>query len=168
MLNEAVSTAMSCKKFEEILCYFHAADNGNLTQGDKFAKVRPLLAMLNERWRLYRPSDCHLSTDESMIPYFGKHSAKQHIHGKPIRFGYKLWSLATSSGYLVQGEPYQGTCTGYSISELGMCGSVVVDLIAELPQDEKYFFVIRQLIHVYAVIRSPVVLRVSVQLALSA
>ncbi|XP_046662740.1 piggyBac transposable element-derived protein 3-like [Homalodisca vitripennis] len=43
-----------------------------------------------------------------MVPYYGRHGAKQHIHGKPIRFEYKVWVLARRLGYIVQGEPYQG------------------------------------------------------------
>ena len=49
MLNEAVSRAMTSKKFEDILRYFHIADNKALAENDKFAKVMPLLAALNER-----------------------------------------------------------------------------------------------------------------------
>lgn len=139
VLNEAVSRAMPRKKFEDMLRYLHLADNKSLDKGDRFAKVRPLLAQLNERWLMFKPADSHLSIDESMIPYYGKHGAKQHIHGKPIRFGYKMWSLATSTGYLIQGEPYQGASTTYSIPELGMGGSVVMDLISELPQTQKYY-----------------------------
>lgn len=30
-----------------------------------------------------------LNADESMIPYFGQHGAKQYIHDKPIKFEYK-------------------------------------------------------------------------------
>ena len=29
-----------------------------------------------------------------MVPYFGRHGAKQYIHGKPIKFGYKLWVMS--------------------------------------------------------------------------
>ncbi len=36
------------------------------------------------------------SVDEVMIPYFGRHSSKQFIHGKPIQYGYKVWALCTS------------------------------------------------------------------------
>ena len=136
--NAAVATAMSRKKFEDLLRYFHISDNSHLQANDKFAKVRPLLAMLNERWLLFKPPASHLSIDETMIPYFGKHGAKQHIHGKPIRFGYKLWSLTTFYGYLIQGEPYQGASLKYDIPHLGMGGSVVMDLISELPRDQKY------------------------------
>ena len=46
--------------------------------------------------------------DESMVAYYGKHSCKQFIRGKPIRFGFKVWSLNTVSGYLVNFEVYQG------------------------------------------------------------
>lgn len=136
--NEAVSKAMSRNRFDEILHFFHPANNEDLPVADKFGKVRVLLSMLNERWLLYRPDQKELSIDESMIPYFGRHGAKQHIHGKPIRFGFKLWSLATSSAYLVQCEPYQGASTGNTIPELGMGGSVVMDLISELPREKKY------------------------------
>ena len=76
--------------------------------------------------------------DESMVPYFGRHGAKQFIRGKPIRFGFKLWCLATPLGYLVQMEPYQGAKGQKSeIPGLGMGGSVVVDLISELQHHEE-------------------------------
>jgi len=41
-------------------------------------------------------------------------------------------------GCLIQGEPYQGASTGWDIQGLGMGGSLVMDLICELPRDEKY------------------------------
>ena len=56
-----------------------------------------------------------------------------------VRFGYKFWVLTTSLGYTVQFEPYQGAkgrqapeCPG-----LGMGGSVVVDLISEIQEEEE-------------------------------
>jgi len=100
--------------------------------------VRPLLASLNDRWLLFKPPAYHLSIDETMVPYFGKHGCKQHVHGKPIRFGYKMWYLASSDDYLLQGEPYQGASTGCDIPGLGMVGSVVMDLVSELPRNHKY------------------------------
>ena len=48
------------------------------------------------------------SIDESMVPYYGRQSAKQFICGKPIRFGYKMSVLTTTLGYVVQIELYQG------------------------------------------------------------
>src|SRR6218665_3110773 len=36
----------------------------------------PLFAHPNERWLMFKPCDSHISTDESMIPYHGKHGSK--------------------------------------------------------------------------------------------
>lgn len=68
-----------------------------------------------------------------MVPYYGKHGAKQYIRGKPIRFGYKVWSINTSLGYCIQLDPYQGA--GTTLPELGLGGSVVVKLCSVLPSD---------------------------------
>ncbi|XP_071051462.1 piggyBac transposable element-derived protein 3-like [Onthophagus taurus] len=130
---QGISSLMSRNRFEELLRYFHVADNANLTQDDRFAKVRPLWDLLNKRWLKYYPGDRNLSIDESMIPYYGKHGAKQHIHGKPIRFGYKTWSICTRLGYLIHGELYQGASTGNTHPEFGVGGSVVLDLLSRLP-----------------------------------
>ena len=62
-----------------------------------------------------------------MVPHYGRNGLKQHIHGKPIRFGYKVWSLCTRTGYFTHAIPYQGSSTGYSNPEFGMGGSVKFD-----------------------------------------
>ena len=75
-------------------------------------KLRPLLDHLRVRFmKNFQPSQ-QLSYDESMIEYFGRHGCKQYIRGKPIRFGYKVWSLNTHHGYLVNFEIYQGKAVG--------------------------------------------------------
>ena len=62
----------------------------------------------------YSSLDClkkiYLSIDEQMVPYFGRHSAKMFIRGKPIRFGYKNWILASSDGYSYKFGTYTGAC----------------------------------------------------------
>ncbi len=136
--NIAISSAMSRNRFDEILQYLHLVDNTLISTTDKFSKVRLLFAHLNERFLLYNPAEQKLSIDESMIPYYGRHGCKQFIRGKPIRFGYKVWCLNTSSGYMIQSEPYQGAGTNNMVKGLGMGGSVVVDLLSELPSDTPY------------------------------
>ena len=49
-----------------------------------------------------------LSVDESMVAYFGCHSAKMFIRGKPICFVYKVWCLCESDGYPYPMQIYQG------------------------------------------------------------
>ena len=77
--------------------------------------------------------------DESVIPYYGRHGAKEFIRGKPTRFGYKIWALITALGYVLQFEPYQGA-RGRQASDvysLGIGGAVVMDL-QELTKDNSY------------------------------
>ena len=72
------------------------------------------------------------------MPYFGKNDLKQHIHGKPIRFGYKISYLSTLCGHLVKTDHYQEASTYNSNPCLKTGGSVVADLIDKLPKDADY------------------------------
>lgn len=137
--NEMIANAMSRNRFDEILSNLHCANNAELSESDRFSKVRPVISHLNEKYLKHWPVSKELSVDESMIPYYGHHGCKQHIHGKPVRFGFKIWSLNTSTdGYCCQFEPYQGAGTGMKIPQLGLGGSVVVDLVSKLPRDLHY------------------------------
>lgn len=130
-----VANAISRSRFEQIMRFLHVCDNAALDAEDKFTKVRPLWVKLNEKWVKYWPQYNEVSIDESMIPYYGHHGTKQHIHGKPIRFGYKAWCMATRLGYLIQAIPYQGASTGNTNPDLGVGGSVVTSLVAKLPDN---------------------------------
>ncbi|KAJ8894031.1 hypothetical protein PR048_006641 [Dryococelus australis] len=44
-----------------------------------------------------------------MVPYFGKHGCKQFIRGKPIFYGYKLWTEAAKTSYIVWMDLYQAS-----------------------------------------------------------
>ena len=136
--NVAISKAMTRNRFEEIMQFLHLADNQNLAGSDRVAKVRPLLSLMNERFVKYFPQQASLSIDESMVPYYGRHGMKQFIRGKPIRFGYKVWSVNTPLGYCIQFEPYQGA--GVTDSSLGLGGSVILDLMARLPEAKYQLF----------------------------
>lgn len=125
--NKAVACAMPRNRFREILRYVHFADNLNAPDNDKYAKVRPLITHLNEKFTTYLPSDVlDVDVDESMVPYYSHHSCKQRIQKKPIRYGFKFWSINASTGYLISTEPYQGKGTALSHSEFGLGGSVVL------------------------------------------
>jgi len=141
--NEMIASAMSRNRFDELLSKLHCADNTSLPDADRFGKVRPLIKRLNQKYLDHWPVDQKVSIDESMIPYYGHHGCKQHIHGKPVRFGFKIWSLnASSDGYCIQLEPYQGAGSGMRFAQLGLGGSVVVDLISKLPHNVPF--------HIYA------------------
>ena len=97
--SEEVSCAMNRNRFREILSNLHLADNTQIT-GEGYYKVQRLFEKLNFNFKQYGSFINH-SVDESIIPYYGKHGTKQFIRGKPIRFGFKLWCITSSEGYLL-------------------------------------------------------------------
>lgn len=104
----AVSEVMSSKRYYEIKQALHLADNANLQQGNKAAKVQPLYDALNSSFVQFGVFHENVSIDESMIPYYGHHSVKMFIKAKPIRFGYKIWTLAGVDGYPYHLKIYTG------------------------------------------------------------
>ena len=128
----SVANATRRNRFEVLKTYAHFSDNTKLNNDDKFTKMRPLVTMLYERFLQYAILDKKLCVDKSLIPYFGRHGAKQFLRGKPIRFGYTVWCLCDRLGYLIQCEPYQGASGTYN-KELGVGASVVLDLVSKLP-----------------------------------
>ena len=83
-----------------------------------------------------------VKSNECMIPYFGRHSAKQFIHGKPFRYGFKIWAMCTADGSGVCFEPYCGRSTLIKDRGLGQGPNVVLDLVEKtdlLPGTELFF-----------------------------
>uniref|UniRef100_A0A8P4GQ65 PiggyBac transposable element-derived protein domain-containing protein n=1 Tax=Dicentrarchus labrax TaxID=13489 RepID=A0A8P4GQ65_DICLA len=119
--NEAISNAIRRNRFDEIMTTLSK-------------KVWPIFSAMNDTYKMM-PYTKQLSINESMIPYYGRHGCKQFIRGKPIRFGYKLWSLASPTGYMFHMEPYCGVHTYLPDTGLGQGPSVVLGLAeqAEVP-----------------------------------
>lgn len=122
--------SMRRNRFEDILKNLHLADNTALDPEDRLAKLRPFMTMLQERFRDNNYLDENLSIDESMIPYYGRHFAKQYIRGKPIRFGFKNWALCSSTGYMYGFDIYTGRQPGVTY-EHGLGADVVIGLLEQ-------------------------------------
>ncbi|RZB41560.1 DDE Tnp 1 7 domain containing protein, partial [Asbolus verrucosus] len=67
-----------------------------------------------------------------MMSYFSRHSVKQFIRGKPIRYGYKMWCLCEPNGYLIQYMLYQGKESNRPHSDLGVGGLKLANRLQEL------------------------------------
>ena len=79
---------------------FHLVDNRELeNNSNKMAKFAPIYDTLNSALVQYRIFHKFLSVDESMVPYYGCHSCKMFIRGKPIGFRYKIWCFCGENGY---------------------------------------------------------------------
>lgn len=140
MGNEMVIQSMRRDRFIEIMKFMHCADNNEINQNDKMWKLRPLVDKLKANFLKYFIPTEHINFDESMVKYFGKHSCKQFIRGKPIRFGYKVWCLNADNGYLIQFDIYQGSgTTTNEIYELkfGKAATPLVTMLDDLPENVK-------------------------------
>ena len=139
--NEMVYNAMRRDRFAQLMRFLHFADNTKPDLMDKMWKLRPLVNILKSSFlKNFRPTQ-QLAYDESMVAYFGRHGCKQFIREKPIRFGYKVWSLNNPNGYLVNFEIYQGR-NPYGNSEyeekFGKAAAPLVQMIDDIPEPYKH------------------------------
>ena len=135
--NLMVVKSMRRNRFQQILHFLHFEDScKKTTEKDKMWKLRPITDPLKANMiRNFHPEQ-HLSYDKSMIAYFGRHGCKQFIKGKPLRFGYKVWSLCTPSGYLVNFEIYQGNnprSNPQYEAIFGKCAAPLLSMIDDFP-----------------------------------
>ena len=104
-----IANALPRNRFAQILSALHVNDNTAQPKNntDKMYKLRPLLDSLNTNFmKLYNVSK-RVSVDESIL-FKGRSSIKQYNPMKPIKRGFKLWSLADMDGYLYKFNVYQG------------------------------------------------------------
>ena len=118
-----VKKKISRNRFQEIKRYFHLADNDNLQQSDKLAKVRTYLNLMQRNFLRFGVFSEHLSIDEQMVPYYGHFSTKMFMRNKPVKFGMKIWFLASAQGYQFGFDVY----TGKDISSSEPLGERVVN-----------------------------------------
>ena len=127
-----VRDLMSRNQFRKIKSYLHVCDNEDLELNDKWAKLPPLIDIVNNNLIQFGAFAEHLSIDQQMVPYFGRHSCKMFIRGKPIRFGYKNWVICSNDGYPFKVIPYQGKLNG---NKEGPLGPRVVKQLLEIVTD---------------------------------
>ena len=103
-----ISDAMPRDRFLQILSNIHINDNNAIPQGnkDKLYKLFPLINSLNDNFIMLHNVSRQVSIDESMIIFKGRSSLKQYNPMKPIKRGYKVWSMVGMDGYLYKFEIY--------------------------------------------------------------
>lgn len=70
--------------------------------------MRPIIEKLNVSFKNNFFGTREISVDESMIKFKGRSSIKQYNPMKPIKRGYKIWSMADQKGYMLAFKVYQG------------------------------------------------------------
>ena len=74
-----------------------------------------------------------------MVEYFGKHSCKQALRNKSIRFGCKVWCQNNPSGYLASFDPYRGKTFEENVEEeekIGNCSATTLHLLRNCSSDK--------------------------------
>ena len=127
----SLSRCMSRARFRQLLRHLHLYDEASCDDAakeDRFYKVRPIVRTLQKTFLLgYNPSQ-EFSVDEMMIKCKGRAKGKVYMPKKPIKRGFKVWSLSCSCcGYLCNFQLYAGNCTGKR--ETGLATRVVLDLV---------------------------------------
>ena len=110
-----LSKVMTRDRFRALSNHFHIVDNTTVERDykkpgyDPMHKVRPMIDLFNTRAAdVYKPTQ-HLSVDEAMIPFKGRHPSRQYMPKKPVKWGFKVWVCAEAgSGYALQLEVYEG------------------------------------------------------------
>src|SRR5690606_31555804 len=125
-----ISESMSRKRYKDIKRFIHCNDNTNIDKEDRFFKVRPLIRLLNEGLQQFGFFEDCLSIDERMVKYFGRHGCKMYMKGKPCKFGYKFWVLASHDGYPFNIIPYQGSS---KVRDVPLSQEVVLSLLEPVP-----------------------------------
>ncbi|KRY88724.1 PiggyBac transposable element-derived protein 3 [Trichinella pseudospiralis] len=95
---------------------------------------------LNNRLRQFGVFHEKLFIDEGMVPYYGHHSCKMFIRGKPIRFFYKIWTLSSANGYPYALKIYAGRDEREKSEPLGM--KIIEEMISvlERPEEHELYF----------------------------
>lgn len=113
--DDYLSNIMTRKRYWALSRYIHISDNTDAIRDirdprfDPLHKVRDMITLANAKFaEVYKPKQ-HLSIDEAMIKFKGRHHAVQYMPKKPIKWGFKVWVCAESdTGYCLQFDVYTG------------------------------------------------------------
>ena len=143
-LDDKVPSIMKRDRFEEIKANIHLVDNTTNVNNDKMFKVRPLIDHLRTEFQKL-PKTEHLSIDEQLVPFKGKHSLKQYMPKKPKKWGYKIFVLSASMGLMYDLMPYTGAIKPVNkpnVPDLKPSANSVLHLAESIPdmKNHKLYF----------------------------
>lgn len=125
---KALSECMPRDRFNYLRRHLHLVDDDTVVDKDRHYKVKPLLDSLQTAFlRNYYPTQ-EIVVDELMIKCRGRAKGRVVMPKKPVKRGFKLWSLSCSCcGYLCNFQLYAGKVTAKR--EKGLAKKVVLGLV---------------------------------------
>ena len=99
---------MSCQRFELIGSFLHIVtmDQEDAMGDDPLQKIRPLYQHIKDKCSmLYQPLQ-NVSVDERMVKSKAWCYLVQYMKNKPVKWGFKYWVTADTTGYTVNFDLY--------------------------------------------------------------
>ena len=146
-----IANTMSRNRYEEILSVLHFNNNEEAPTNpadpnfDKLYKLKPLIKHFRDVFKGSVSPETMQAIDEMMIPFKGRHGAKQYMPKKPTKWGYKLWCRAGVSGYVYDFEVLgsaeaKGPPPGVEVPKLGESSNVILRLTQDLEKKKHRVF----------------------------
>ena len=135
-----VADVMPRNRFETLMRHLHIVNNCEVSEDEKKSrlwKINPWISLFRNNCLKVAPEECH-AVDEMMIPFRGRSILRQHIHGKPNPWGFKVWVRAGKSGYLYDLEVYEGASAASQIVTHSLSSDIVIRLSSSLASDRGY------------------------------
>jgi hypothetical protein len=105
--SEVIQNTMSRDKFELLLKLYHFSNNEKkYADQDRLFKLKPLLDLLKDRFKLIDTPGSIISIDETMVPWKGRLLFKQYIPRKVHKYGVKIYKLTATNGYTWNFSPF--------------------------------------------------------------
>ncbi|CAB4042187.1 Hypothetical predicted protein [Paramuricea clavata] len=142
---------MNRNRFEEILSFLHFNNNQEVATDpanpnyDKLFKLKPLIDHFRTVFKGLVTAETMQCINEMMVPFKGRHGAKQYMPKKPCKWGYKFWCRAGMSGYvydfeILGSQEAKGPPPGVNPEEFGESENVVLRLSKELEKNRHQLF----------------------------
>ena len=138
--NRVVPAVMSRNRFQSLLRYFHVSDEGQCDPGDRLAKVRSIVELMQKKFTCLKVPGENVIIDESMIPFRGRLRFKQYIPGKRHKYGIKIYKLCDTEGYTYKMIVYAGKDVPVSIGTR-VSDSVVFKLMESYTEEGRTLIV---------------------------
>jgi len=129
--NTFVPKIMPRNRFQELLRFFHVADNDTIVHGDRLGKIQPLVVKLVNNFKKYKVPGENVVIDETMIPFRGRLSFRQYIPSKSARYGVKLFKICDNIGYTYDLIIYSGKNTTSISNDITCASKVVLQLMTD-------------------------------------
>jgi hypothetical protein len=136
-----IKDTFSRNRFLHLLRCLHIEDvEAEHDPQDRLHKIRELHDLIRTRSQAaYYPAQ-HLTIDEAMVGFQGRHKMKQYVMRKTVPTGFKIWTLVEcSTGYVYNFDVYQGK-VDRKTTETGQTQAVVNTLLTAV--DEQRWHII--------------------------